>query len=334
MAVKITDVAKYAKVSTSVVHRVLNNSGYVSQEKRIIVEKAIKELNYIPNQVAKGLKNRKTKMIGHILPATYPNPFFAGVSYGVDSEADICGYHVLTLFSYYNAKRENELINSLASRMVDGIIFTGAISADNVRRVQELQLPIVMVERTMGITGVDSVLVDNYQGAFSAVNTLIEKYHRNIAFIGTLPEEEVEIHRYEGYRNALKAANLPVQEKYIRFAEEYEPKLGYELAREVMEQEDRPTAIFTSSDLLAIGILQYLYCRKLRVPEDISIISYDNSYSSLLSPKLTTVENPMQELGKTAVRLMVDRLENKSQAVKTITLSTKLIQGDSVRTLK
>lgn len=334
MAVKITDVAKYAGVSPAVVSRVLHHNGYVSDEKRAVVEIALKDLGYVPNQVAQGLKRQKTKMIGHILPSVHPNPFFAGVSYGIDTEADRLGYHVLTLFSYGDPKREEKLIEELVSRMVDGFIFTGAGSAVGIKKIKEMTMPIVMVERSMGTIGVDKVLVDNQEGAYEAVAHFIDNNHRKIAFIGVEPNGDIETERFAGYINALKENNITLSKEYIAMVPGYNPEEGYRAIEKIMSNKDKPTAVFAASDMLAIGILQWLYKKGLRVPDDISLIGYDDSLADFLSPKLTTVANPMNELGKSAVQLIVDKLESNRSVNKTVTLHTNLVHKESVKYLR
>lgn len=333
MVVKITDVAKYANVSPSAVSRVIHNSGYISKEKREIIKKALKELGYIPNQIAQGLKTQNTKMIGHILPSTYPNPFFSGISYGVDLEASNSGYHMLSLFSYGNAEREAGLIDQMISRMVDGIIFTGVISTENVKKVIDLGIPVIMVERTLGIEGVDKILVDNIEGAYSATDYLIRNNHKNIGFIGVNPIKDVEKERYEGYINALKSSNINIQEENIKFAEDYTAEDGYRLVGEMMNGKSIPSAIFVTSDRLVIGILQYLYKNNIRVPDDISIVGYDNSFAEVFSPKITTIDNPTEEMGKAAVKLLIDRKQNKESSLRTLVLHTTIIERESVKLL-
>jgi DNA-binding LacI/PurR family transcriptional regulator len=333
MAVKITDVAKYANVSPAVVSRVLHDSGYVAKEKKELVKIAIEKLGYVPNQVAQGLKTQKSKMIGHILPSTFPNPFYSGISYGVDIEATELEYHVLTLFSYGDADREKTLIDEMASRMVDGIIFTGAASIKNVKKVIKLGLPVTMIERTFGLSDIDKVLVDNIEGSHAAVDYLIKMGHQKIGYIGVSPTSDVELDRYKGYIGAMEASNIPVLRNNIKFSKEYSSELGYRMISELLRSSNPPTAVFAASDIFVIGILQFLYKYNIRVPEELSIIGYDNSLAELFSPKITTIGNPMEEMGRTAVKLMINRFKNREEVYKDVTLHTTLIERESVKRL-
>lgn len=333
MVVKITDVAKYANVSPSAVSRVIHNSGYISKEKREDIENALKELCYVPNRVAQGLKTQNTKMIGHILPSTYPNPFYSGISYGVDLEASNLGYHMLSLFSYGDATRETGLIDQMISRMVDGIIFTGVISPESVKKMMNLGIPAVMIERTEGIKGVDKILVDNIEGAFTATDYLIKNNHKSIGFIGVSPLDDIEKDRYDGYIKALKSSNININKENIKFSEDYTAEEGYRLASEIMKGKSVPTAIFVTSDRLVTGILQYLYKNNIRVPDDISIVGYDNSFAEVFSPKITTIDNPTEEMGREAVKLLMDRMLNKESSIKSIVLHTTIVERESVKLL-
>lgn len=332
MILKITDIAKHAGVSPSAVSRVIHNSGYVSDEKREIIEKTLKELNYVPNRVARGLKNQKTGMIGHILLSP-SNPFFNKISQGLDLAAYEKGYHVLTLGSYNDAEIEKYLVNEMMSRRVDGIVFSVAASDDNVKKAIDMGIPTVMIERPSEIIGIDKVLVDNFEASFMATRYLIEKNHRKIAYIGKKSEYTVEKDRFQGYMKAMSQyENCPL-EGYIQFVDDYFVELGFEAAKKIFQEKERPTAIFITSDILACGVLQFLYESKIRVPEDISIVGYDDTYASSLSPKLTVAQIPMLEMGKTAAELLLDKLNNKSSSIKTVTLHASIIERDSVKAL-
>jgi len=293
-------------------------------------------MNYVPNKVAQGLKSQRTGMIGHILPTAYPNPFFANIAQGVDHEALENDYHVLSLYSYGNAEREAQLITELASRMVDGIVITQACSKENVKRIVKMGLPVVMIERQFNIPGIEKVLVDTYNGAYSATMELIRKGHVSVGFIGKAPEPDphskVEMDRYQGYLDAMKDAGLVRNPHQVILMDDYIPAKGYEAMKNMLES-SLPTAIFVASDMLAVGVLQCLYDHEIRVPRDVSLIGFDNTYSDITMPPLSTVALPMQEMGKTAVQLIMNRIENPSSHLKNVTLHTSLIERHSVADL-
>ncbi|MFB5190636.1 LacI family DNA-binding transcriptional regulator [Alicyclobacillus fastidiosus] len=332
MTPKIIDIARSANVSPATVSRVLRGYPHVSNDKRNRVLQVLKELNYVPNKVAQGLKSKKTGVIGHILPRTFPQPFFASVSLGVDQEAYGNDYRVLTLFSDSDAKREAQHVMDLGSRMVDGIVFTGVVSAKNVERAIELGIPVVMVERAKNVQGVDKVVVDDVQGAYSAVQHMVMHNHRDIGFIGPHPSfDSVEFQRYHGFEKALLDHNLNVQSRFIKYVEDYPHTFGYQAMKELLASGCLPTALLVTSDWLAMGVLQALYEARVRIPDDISVVSYDNSYGGLLSPPLSAVASPMIDLGRSAVRLVLQRGEQSHAASKTVTINTSFVDRASVR---
>ena len=329
----LREVARHAGVSTSTVCRVLHGSGYVSEENRAQVDAAVQELGYIPNRVAQGLKRHSTGMIGHILPSTFPNPFIARIAYGLDDEAERQGFHALDLFTYHNAELESRLVREMAGRMVDGMVFTGASAQENVQYVVDLGIPVVMVERAYDIAGIDRVLADNTAGGYLATACLAGHNHRRIAYIGMQKYHLVEEQRYQGYLSALLVAGIPQDDGMIRFVEEYKPAHGYEAMRSLMEDGEPPTGVFLASDLLAVGALQYLYAKNIRVPQDVSLVGFDNTMAESLAPRLTTVAIPMEQMGRAAVEMLVRRIGRSGIPPQSVTLPPTLLQMESVRTL-
>ena len=197
MSIKMIDIARHVNLSPATISRVIHNSGYVSAENRQKVQQALKELSYVPNRIAQGLRKQKTKMIGHILPRPYPNPFYSEISRGVDLGAYENDYHVLTLSSYRDPKRESMLIDDLLSRMVDGIIFTNTISVANIEKVKNLGMHVVAVDRMADVPGIDKVLVDHLEGSFLAAQYLMHNNHEKIAYFGVKCINNVEIQLLE-----------------------------------------------------------------------------------------------------------------------------------------
>ncbi|MCC3372318.1 LacI family DNA-binding transcriptional regulator [Cohnella sp. REN36] len=329
---QIKDIAKQANVSPATVSRVLHNSGYVSKEKRELVQKVLDELNYVPNKIARGLKNQSTGMIGHILPSPYPNPYMARISRGVDEEAYSRGTQILTLYSYSDEKREWEFIQELKSRMVDGIIFTSPVSRENVKKAIGLGIPVVMVERSMNLQDVDRILIDYVPASYNATRKILDAGHKDIGYIGKQTSASyVESQRHEGYLQAMKDAGIEPKDQWIKFAKDYDPMSGYHLMRELLDGEHMPTAVFIASDMFAVGALQLLYERKLRVPDDISIVGFDNTYADKLSPPLSTVSIPIEEMGRASVQIIIDRCKNVDAAFKTLTMNATFVDRGTVK---
>jgi DNA-binding LacI/PurR family transcriptional regulator len=329
----LKDVAKLAGVSTATIARVLHNNGYVAEETRRVVEEAIAQSGYRVNAVAQGLRRQRTFVLGHILQSIAPNPFFASVALSVQQEAARFGCGVILVNTQGEAAVERNAVETLIRQRVEAILFTTVTDESNVRLAAAAGLPVVQVER-VGTASTHAVSVDNHRGAFDAVDHLATLGHERIAFIGfdpNLPIEgdlhpaitdaverrSVERERIAGYRDAMAAHRLPVPASLVDLGDTYySPERGRAVTKRLlaMNQDERPTAIFAACDLLAAGVLQELQEQGLRVPDDFSVIGFDNTVSAHLAPPLTTVAQPMLELGQIAVRLALAPLEDGGNA--------------------
>lgn len=336
----IKDVAEKAGVSTATVLRVIHNNGYVSKETRAKVLEAIESVGYHFNMIARNLKKSGTCVIGHVILGHYHNPFFARVAYGVESAANNVGYHVINAFSYGDPKREEEAVNLLISRRVDGIIFTTPIKEENIYKALKVGIPVVMVERPLDIPVGDCVLVDNFSGTYEAVKYLISMGHQRIGFIGADPNRNnivsnnVEKDRLEGYKRAMSDSKLEIEADLIKFSKDYTIEEGFQLSKELLNSKNPPTSIFVTSDITATGCMQAIYEERMRVPEDISIIGFDDALAIYTSPPLTTVSQPFSEMGEMALNLILDRLQRDiEEDRRSWTVSPKLVIRKSVKSI-
>jgi DNA-binding LacI/PurR family transcriptional regulator len=315
----LKDVARLAGVSTATVARVIHNQGYVSAEARVAVEAAIEATGYRINAVAQGLRRQRSLVIGHVLRAIAPNPFFANVALGVDEEAARFGCGVLTTNTQEDSQMERDAVETLLRRQVDAILFTSVRDLHNLELAAEAGIPVIQVER-VSIPTLPGVLADNYQGTVAAIDHLASLGHRRIAFIGEASEtrddgysRQVERDRLAGYRDGLKRHDLPVDEALIDIDGAYfDADHARLVARRLIAMDDRPTAIFAACDHLACAVLQELYALDIRVPDQMSVIGFDDTIAANLSPPLTTVAQPAVELGQTAVRMALDLLNRSS----------------------
>lgn len=330
------DIAKAAGVSIATVARVVHNKGYVSEESRKRVERAIEQFDYIPNRMAQGLKNQRSSLIGHIMPVSDVNMIFAMISHSVEMAAGKVGYNVLSVISQQDKDKEHQLIDELLGNLPQGIVFSGftGLDAAALHRITELGIPVVMIERSRDILNADKVLINNVEGAYMATKYLFEKGHRRIAFVGSMPEQSVEKDRYEGYRAVFRENGMDVPEDIVRLVPGYVRTCGYDAARELFELENSPTALFMTSDMLVAGALQYLYSRGLRVPNDVSVIGYDDTLSRQLAPQISTVAFPLEEIGNTTMKLLMERIHDKRKVSKSVMLSPALVHRGSVRELR
>jgi len=310
----LKDVASEAQVSTATVARVLHGRGFVSKESRRQVEDAIKKTGYRLNILAQSLRQQHTKTIGHLLTSISPNPFFAGVELGVENEAIRRGYSVLIWNVFEDAKRETLGVETFIQRQVDAIIFTTPIEPENVKTALSAQIPVVQVERPTRVQS-HAVLVDNYAGAVSAVDHLVALGHQRIGYIGGDPRNyhtnsSIDEQRLNGYRDALRKYGITPSDGWYASGKYYSLEDGYQIMEKFL-QRGEVTAVMTACDILAAGALQAVYDRQLRVPEDISLVGFDDTYAPYLSPPLTTVRQPMFEIGQMAARIAIEALDVK-----------------------
>lgn len=336
----LKDVAGRAGVSVTTVARVLHDNGYVSGATKDLVAAALAESGYQINAVAQRLRTQRSAEIGHILDSISPNPFFAGVALGSEQAAAEYGCTVLINNTHGDPDIERAGVKALLQRRVEAILFTTVTDERNVSLAVAAGVPVVQVERVTE-TATHAVTVDNYRGAFDATEHLLMLGHRRIACLGVDPNHgaingtaphrrDVERERLSGYIDALRRFGLPVDDDLVILGESY-----YDLAavctsvRHWLDApaDRRPTAIFATCDIIAAGILQEAYARKLRVPDDLSLVGFDDTYASYLTPPLTTVRQPMAELGRVAVRLaMASRTDATAMAhPQTERLTTHLI---------
>lgn len=319
----LKDVAKRAGVSTATVARVLHDSGYVAYKTRQRVEAALAETEYQLNVVAQGLRKQKTFTIGHILYAITENPFFAQVALGVEEVALKNSYNVFIVNVHGNAAREQLAVDSFIGRRVDAVIFTTANDAKNVQRVVDAGIPVVQVEHITEVKS-SAVHIDNYSGAKEAMNYLFSLGHTRIGFIGGDPvliargtsiRRTVEKERLAAYIDALKENGIAERPDLIRLGKYYSLENGgfnsegYHYMKDLLSQDI--TAVFASCDVLAAGALQAIHEAGLRVPDDLSIVGFDDTFAAHLTPPLTTVSIPMHQVGKVAAELAFAAIEGK-----------------------
>ncbi|MBC7189475.1 LacI family DNA-binding transcriptional regulator, partial [Candidatus Aerophobetes bacterium] len=302
----------------------LNQKPYVSKEARERIYKAIQELGYRPNIVARSLRKKRTGIIGLVL-SDIANPFFPEIARGVEERAREYGFNVIFCNTDANPEREKNLINILLSRQIDGLIITSARSNANLQEYLKENCPIVLVNRDPFPGKFDFVGIDNVNAAKIATEHLISLGHRKIAFIEGEPASPASFGRYEGYKKALLEANIPLREDYVRIGYlRYEG--GYRAMLSFLENPSPPTAVFCANDMMAIGAIDACLERGFRVPEDFAIVGFDDMWvASLKSIELTTVRQPRYEMGVRAVDLMIERIEGKRSKIKREILPAELI---------
>lgn len=334
----LRDVADRAGVSTSTVARVVHGNGYVSEETRQRVEAAISEGDFRLNAVASGLKRQRSTTIGVLLHETRPNPFFAEVALGVEQAASRDGYNVLVYNARGSDAHERSGVDAFLSQQVAAIVFTTPLDAANVELAHRAGVAVVEVEKPLFNRG-GVVLVDNRVGALAAMRHLLELGHERIAFMGEPtrvapdgePADRVVDERFSAYRDALAEHGVAYDESLVVLGRYFGDsgwsslRTGYDYMTRLLDREPGPTAVFAASDLLAAGALQALYERGMRVPEDTSVIGFDDTFAQHLAPALTTVRQPMQEMGEHAAALAIGLAGAARRRRRAVWLETELV---------
>ena len=322
----IKQIAKAAGVSVATVSRVLNHPETVAPKTREKIQKVIEDAEYKPNWFAQGLNFNKTKTIGLVIPHLL-NSLYMEVAKGVEDVAKQKGYITFMCNAEKNHESEKNYIDQLLTRRVDGIIlmFT-SMEADEIRNIEEQEVPVVLIGDNKNSADFNIVKVDCQTGAESIVRQLIENGHKRIAILyGNEPEQESQA-MLRGYKNILEKAGMPIKEEYMRVVENT-IEGGYLGAKKLM-MNNPPQAIFATGDEIAYGAMDAIKDNGLKVPDDIAVAGFGNArMSNLVEPKLTTVEIPFHKMGIYGARLLFDLIEDINtgdKAAKEITLRTKL----------
>ncbi len=334
--IRIQDVAKRANVSVATITRVVNGSGYVSARTRQVVQQAIDDLGYVPNRMASALKGKSTGVIGTINPSLDINPYFVQLSAALDRSVREYGFRILSMVVNREQSDEVGLIHELVSRMVDAIFFIGSTAVPEalIQSIVDRGIPVVMLERPLDIRDVDRVTVNAWEGSAMAAQKFLAFGHTNIGYVGVRLRHQVEEDRYEGFRQTLLRNGVPLEARNTVLVEEYELTHGYNAMRQLLGQNGRPTAVFLSSDILAAGALQCLYDAHLRVPDDVSLIGYDDTMASTMSPPISSVALPIQEMAATTVDLFLERKREGRKAGKVVRIEPHLVDRDTVKDLR
>jgi LacI family transcriptional regulator len=325
MSVTIKDIARLSGVSTATVSKIINGKDSdISKSTIERVKRIIEEQNYSPNIVARSMITKKTKTIGLVIPDVR-NPFFTDLVRGAEDVANERGYSLLFCNTDDDLKKEIKYINNLIEKRVDGIALAGAAERNqSLEENIDIKVPIVSLDRNVYFKGIEGKIeVDNFSGAYDAVTHLIQLGHKNIMFLSGPLNIKLSKDRLEGYKRALADNNIAYNEKLVIFGK-YSSESGYERIRN-RTLDKSMTAIFCGNDLIAIGAMNALKEKNIRIPEDISIVGFDDIYiSSLVTPALTTVTQPSYEIGYQAVEILIDILECKKDSSKKLGIKLEL----------
>jgi len=325
-AITIKDIAKALNLSTSTVSRALRGSYEINPETKKLVLEYAGKMNYHPNPIALSLKENRSRAIGVIVPEI-ANNFFSQAINGIEAVAYDRGYHVVIFQSHESYERERSNIQHLVGRKVDGVLISLSGQTTEVSHLQEIQnrgVPLVVFDRISNEIEANKVIADNFQGAFEATEHLIVSGRKRIAHITSPSLLYTTNERLEGYKAALEKHGIPFDTNLIRYCG-FEPEEAREVIFELLETQ-KPDAIFTASDRLALDCFAAVKAKGISIPEQVAFIGFTNlQVAHLLDPPLSTVVQPAFEIGKTAVSMLLDTIENKQKTdIKTIKIPTEV----------
>jgi len=334
--ITIKDVANQAGVSTTTVSHVINKTRFVSEETRKAVEQAMENLGYHPNTLARSLRSGETKTIGLILPDG-ANPFFADMARRIENLGFKNGYSVILCNSDNNLDKQREYINILIAKQVDGLIFISAgESKEDLIKLITSGTPFVVVDRDIPLGLADLILLDNEKAGFEATQHLIELGHKRIACI-TGPTDIGPSHlRKKGFQRALKQAGIPINQDYF-FPGDFSLAGGVKAMEQLMTIQPQPTSIFALNDLMAIGAISAAIRKGYKIPENYSVVGFDDiELSSSLSPHLTTMAQPVNLMVETAIQRLLMKISVDPDKWKNeeIVLEAELIVRESTKPIQ
>jgi LacI family transcriptional regulator len=340
-SITIYDIAKIVNASTATVSRVLSNSSYpVSPEMSKRIKSVAKELNYTPNMLGKQLKTNNSMTIGVIIPSI-SNPFYADVVLGIEEIARNNGYHVLLCNSHQDPKLEVEYLQTLLEKQVKGLILSSiSKEKDLLRSYLAKGLKVISIDQIIDNPEVYQIGFDYRKGGYLACKYLIEQGHRRIGLATATLDRPSRLGIFYGYQDALRESGITPLDRWVQESQNsvdqpcgssIEFANGKQLARTLLALKEPPTAILTCNDLTAIGVVNELNEQGIDVPDQMSVVGFDNiEFSQMVKPALTTVDVPKYELGKFACNVLMDILAGKHIDVKEILLQPKLIVRQSV----
>ncbi|WP_199425844.1 LacI family DNA-binding transcriptional regulator [Thermaerobacillus caldiproteolyticus] len=333
MKVTIYDVAKQAGVSISTVSRVINNTGRISEKTRKKVLAVMEELHYQPSMVASALTGKRTRTIGLVIPDV-ANPFFSEIARKVEDRGRELGFNVLMCNTDNNPDTEEMYLSLLKQKSVDGIII--GTTTKNYTVLNELlqeHFPIALIAQDIPELAIDVVRVDDFLGAYQAVSHLVSLDHKKIAImLGNLSRTS-DKYRLQAYRQVMEEHGLEYDEKFVIYTD-YSMEDGKRAALELLRSSLRPTAIFACFDSLAVGAYQAAKEVGLHIPGDLSVVGFDNTIlATIVDPPLTTVAQPIDEMGRQVVDLLIREIEGEKSTKQRVILPPELIIRQSTKKL-
>ncbi|MDR7239752.1 catabolite control protein A [Neobacillus drentensis] len=332
MNITIYDVAREANVSMATVSRVVNGNPNVKPVTRKKVLEVIDRLGYRPNAVARGLASKKTTTVGVIIP-DISNIFFAELARGIEDIATMYKYNIILSNSDQNKDKEFHLLNTMLGKQVDGLVFMGGnITAEHVEEFGKSPVPIVLAGSIEESSTMPSVNIDYEEAVYDSIKEFIEKGHKNIAFVvGPLHEPKNTFKKLRGYQRALAESGIPYNDELV-VEGDYTYDSGIEAIEKLLEAADRPTAILVGADEMALGVVHGAEDKGYKIPEDFEVITSDNTRLSLMvRPQLTTIVQPLYDIGAVAMRLLTKLMNKEKVSEQVVVLPHRIEHRQSTK---
>jgi len=329
----LKELSKVLNLSISTVSRALNDHPDISLGTKDKVKTLAKQMKYAPNLFARGFRSKETHILGVIVP-NITHLFTATILKGILEEAELRGYRIIISESNNSQTKQVEMLNTMTQFGVDGVLMSLARKTTRVEEMLEVlnRLPIVLFDKVSSKIPCTQIVINEEEAAYNAVEHLIELGKQRIAIIKETENSYNSEKRYAGYLRALNQHGLPIREKIILSTEDISLDNGRRLTNILLSQKKRPDAIFAITDNAAIGAIKALHKFKVKIPEEIAVVGFSNSvYSTIISPALTTVDQPGDKIGRTAIKYLIDEIQNpKDQIItRTVEIKTSLIVRDS-----
>ncbi|WP_313893409.1 LacI family DNA-binding transcriptional regulator [Psychrobacillus sp.] len=323
----IQQVAKQAGVSVATVSRVMNGQNTVSSKTRIKVEEAIKSLNYEPSILGRNLRNSESRIFLILIPSI-SNPFYLEIIKGIEYIALSQNYNILLCETDSNPEKENIYFDLVRKKMADGIIsMDPAVNIETLKVLAE-KYSIIQCSEYSTDSGIPYVTINNEEASYRAVKHLIQIGHKKIALMNSDGKFLYSRQREEGYQRALEEHGLSLNDDYIFYTKHLGFEHGQQAMKKILALQDRPTAVFAVSDLLAIGALKEVNASGLHVPNDIAVVGFDKiDFSSMTNPTLTTIAQPMYKMGTVAAEMLIEKI--KGNEVDSVILDHELVIRES-----
>ena len=325
----IKDVAKAAGVSTATVSRVIANKGYITDEKRALVLRAIAELNYRPNLIARSLRAQTSTKIGLIV-SDIRNPFFTAIARAVEDAAYERGYSIIICNTDENPEKELMYLNLMHDENVAGVIFSPTQQFGSTRKPYHAHIPFVIIDRRVeNNPNYDTVMLDNVAAAYTLTkHMLAQGCRRLVGFFGDTSTTGFD--RREGFERAIRDADLDHCGAHF-----IAPRIeqGYQSTMELLRSNIKPDGIFTSNNLITVGAFQALRANNIRIPQDIALVGFDETtWGNVVEPPLTIISQPTEDIGRSAIELLLQRIETPNRPHKKLIMQGSLqIKGSSLK---